>query len=63
MAEYTASSAMLEALEAAGVAHLLVNLGSDHPAIMEAISSKLRRKAGPQVHPRAQRVRRLCAAQ
>lgn len=40
MAEYTASSAMLEALEAAGVTHLFVNLGSDHPAIMEAISKR-----------------------
>ncbi|KAG6353753.1 hypothetical protein INS49_005462 [Diaporthe citri] len=42
MAEYTASSAMLKALEAAGVTHLFVNLGSDHPAIMKAISKRKR---------------------
>ncbi|KAM6529317.1 hypothetical protein FALCPG4_007456 [Fusarium falciforme] len=36
MARYTTSMALLEALEAAGVTHLFVNLGSDHPAIMEA---------------------------
>ncbi|KIW10081.1 hypothetical protein PV08_11041 [Exophiala spinifera] len=40
MASYTASTALLEALEAAGVTHIFVNLGSDHPAILEAISKR-----------------------
>ncbi|KAJ5213041.1 acetolactate synthase, partial [Penicillium cf. viridicatum] len=35
--EYTASSAMFEALWAAGVRYCFVNLGSDHPSIMEAM--------------------------
>ncbi|KAB5580254.1 thiamine pyrophosphate enzyme, N-terminal TPP binding domain-containing protein [Coniochaeta sp. 2T2.1] len=35
--EYTASSAFFEALWDAGVTHCFVNLGSDHPSIMEAM--------------------------
>ncbi|OJJ54427.1 hypothetical protein ASPSYDRAFT_61048 [Aspergillus sydowii CBS 593.65] len=34
---YTASTAFFEALWDAGVSHVFVNLGSDHPALMEAI--------------------------
>ncbi|KAF4460529.1 hypothetical protein FALBO_12685, partial [Fusarium albosuccineum] len=40
MSDYTTATAMLEALESAGVTHLFVNLGSDHPAVMEAISKR-----------------------
>lgn len=40
MAAYTTSTAILEALVAAGVSHLFVNLGSDHPAIIEAIAKR-----------------------
>lgn len=35
---YTVSMAMLDALVEAGVTHLFVNLGSDHPALVEAIA-------------------------
>ncbi|KAH8705787.1 acetolactate synthase [Talaromyces proteolyticus] len=35
--EYTASSALFEALWDAGVRYCFVNLGSDHPSIMEAM--------------------------
>lgn len=35
---YTVSMAMLDALMEAGVTHLFVNLGSDHPALVEAIA-------------------------
>jgi acetolactate synthase-1/2/3 large subunit len=35
---YTASAAMLEALEEAGVAYIFANFGSDHPALIEAIA-------------------------
>lgn len=35
---YTASSALLEAITQAGVSHVFVNLGSDHPALVEAIA-------------------------
>ncbi|KAE8371646.1 thiamine pyrophosphate enzyme, N-terminal TPP binding domain-containing protein [Aspergillus bertholletiae] len=34
---YTASTAFLEALWDAGVTHVFVNLGSDHPGLMEAM--------------------------
>ena len=34
---YTASSAFFEALWNAGVSHCFVNLGSDHPSIIEAM--------------------------
>ncbi|KAK5168696.1 uncharacterized protein LTR77_006005 [Saxophila tyrrhenica] len=40
MSNYTTATAMLEALEAAGVTELYVNLGSDHPAIIEAMSKR-----------------------
>jgi acetolactate synthase-1/2/3 large subunit len=42
LAGYTASEAMLEALVDADVTHLFVNLGSDHPAILEAMSKRKR---------------------
>jgi acetolactate synthase-1/2/3 large subunit len=35
---YTGGSALIEALNDAGVTHLFANFGSDHPAIMEALS-------------------------
>jgi acetolactate synthase I/II/III large subunit len=35
---YTASTAMLEALQEAGVSHIFANFGSDHPALIEAIA-------------------------
>jgi len=42
VASYTAAEAMFEALVDADVSHLFVNLGSDHPAIMEALSKRKR---------------------
>ena len=36
---YTGASAMIEALVDAGVSYLFVNLGSDHPGILEAIGA------------------------
>src|SRR5215470_7655425 len=35
---YTGASALIEALIEAGISHLFVNLGSDHPAIVEALA-------------------------
>lgn len=35
---YTGGSALLEALNDAGITHLFANFGSDHPAIMEALA-------------------------
>ncbi len=35
---YSASTALLEALSDAGVTHIFVNFGSDHPALVEAIA-------------------------
>jgi acetolactate synthase-1/2/3 large subunit len=35
---YTASTAMLEALQEAGVSFIFANFGSDHPALIEAIA-------------------------
>lgn len=35
---YTASTALLEVLQETGVQYLFVNLGSDHPALIEAIA-------------------------
>ena len=35
---YTASTAFLDALDAAGVSYLFVNLGSDHPGLVEALA-------------------------
>jgi acetolactate synthase-1/2/3 large subunit len=40
MSDYTTATAILEALESAGVSNLFVNLGSDHPALIEAISKR-----------------------
>lgn len=42
VADYTASEALLEALVDADVTHLFVNLGSDHPALLEAMSKMKR---------------------
>lgn len=39
----TAASAILSALEDAGVTHVFVNLGSDHPAFIAAFASKRHR--------------------
>ncbi|KAK0101674.1 hypothetical protein ONS95_006831 [Cadophora gregata] len=38
--DYTTSTALLEALTLSGVTHLFLNVGSDHPAILEAISKQ-----------------------
>ncbi len=35
---YSASTALLEALEEAGVSYIFANFGSDHPALVEAIA-------------------------
>jgi acetolactate synthase I/II/III large subunit len=35
---YTATTAMLEALQEAGVSYIFANFGSDHPALIEAIA-------------------------
>lgn len=35
---YTGGSALIEALNDAGITHLFANFGSDHPAIMEALA-------------------------
>jgi acetolactate synthase I/II/III large subunit len=35
---YTASTAMLDALQEAGVSYIFANFGSDHPALIEAIA-------------------------
>jgi acetolactate synthase-1/2/3 large subunit len=35
---YTASAAVLEALQEAGVSYIFANFGSDHPALLEAIA-------------------------
>ena len=35
---YTGGRALIEALNDAGITHLFVNLGSDHPAIMEGLA-------------------------
>ncbi|KAK5135691.1 hypothetical protein LTR08_004992 [Meristemomyces frigidus] len=43
---YTASFAFFEALWEAGVTHCFVNLGSDHPSIMEAIVKGQNEKKG-----------------
>src|SRR5215469_15988343 len=42
LAEYTAAQEMLEALVDSDVKHLFLNLGSDHPAILEAMSKRKR---------------------
>lgn len=43
---YTASFAFFEALWEAGITHCFVNLGSDHPSIIEAIVKGQREKKG-----------------
>jgi hypothetical protein len=43
---YTASDAFLEALWEAGVSHCFVNLGSDHPSIIEAMTKALKERQG-----------------
>ncbi|KAI4125123.1 MAG: hypothetical protein LQ347_005483 [Umbilicaria vellea] len=43
---YTASFAFFEALWEAGVSHCFVNLGSDHPSIIEAIVKGQNEKNG-----------------
>jgi hypothetical protein len=45
---YTTSFAFFEAIADAGVSHCFVNLGSDHPSIIEAIVQK--------AHPRFPRI-------
>ena len=47
---YTASSAFFEALWEAGVSHCFVNLGSDHPSIIEAMAKS--KKEGLEKFPR-----------
>lgn len=44
--KYTAASAFFDALWDAGVTHCFVNLGSDHPAIIEAMVRGQRTKKG-----------------
>jgi acetolactate synthase-1/2/3 large subunit len=47
---YTGGSALIEALNDAGITHLFVNYGSDHPAIMEALAyAKKTSKPAPRV--------------
>jgi hypothetical protein len=43
---YTASFAFFEALWEAGVTHCFVNLGSDHPSIIEAMVKGQNEKQG-----------------
>lgn len=43
---YTTSFAFFEALWDAGVSHVFVNLGSDHPSIIEAMVKGQREKKG-----------------
>jgi hypothetical protein len=43
---YTTSFAFFEALWEAGVTHAFVNLGSDHPSIIEAMVKGAREKKG-----------------
>jgi acetolactate synthase-1/2/3 large subunit len=38
--DYTAAEALLEALVDADITHLFVNLGSDHPALLEALAKR-----------------------
>lgn len=37
---YTTSNVFLETLILAGITHAFVNLGSDHPALLEAIAER-----------------------
>lgn len=64
MAEYTTAMAMLEAMASAGVSRVFVNLGSDHPAILEALSKyKLDGKKGLHFVTATHEFVGLCAAQ
>ena len=38
---YTASTALLDAMQEAGVSYIFANLGSDHPAFVEAVEHEL----------------------
>ncbi|KAH7028903.1 thiamine pyrophosphate enzyme, N-terminal TPP binding domain-containing protein, partial [Microdochium trichocladiopsis] len=52
---YSTSSAFFESLAQAGVSYVFVNLGSDHPAIMEALAAETRRSGtskGPSKFPK-----------
>ncbi|KIX05213.1 uncharacterized protein Z518_06085 [Rhinocladiella mackenziei CBS 650.93] len=44
--EYTTSFAFFEAVEEAGITHIFVNLGSDHPSIIEAVVKGQNEKQG-----------------
>ncbi|KAL8799992.1 MAG: hypothetical protein Q9200_007386, partial [Gallowayella weberi] len=44
--KYTASTAFFEALWDAGVTHCFVNLGSDHPSILDAIGQNHKEPKG-----------------
>src|SRR5437764_8990954 len=47
---YTGGSALIDALEDAGITHLFANFGSDHPAILETLSrNKVNNKPGPRI--------------
>jgi acetolactate synthase-1/2/3 large subunit len=47
---YTGGSALIEALNDAGITHIFANFGSDHPAIMEALAyCKKANKPAPKV--------------
>ena len=64
MSEYTTGTALLEALVLAGVTYLFVNLGSDHPAILEAASKWQREgKTGLRIVTAPNEFVGLCAAQ
>lgn len=41
---YTATTAFLETLTLAGIEHVFMNLGSDHPSFVEAIAISKARK-------------------
>lgn len=41
---YTTSNVFLETLIIAGITHCFVNLGSDHPALLEAIAERRQRR-------------------
>jgi thiamine pyrophosphate-dependent acetolactate synthase large subunit-like protein len=46
---YTAAAAFFEALEDAGISHCFVNLGSDHPGVIEAIVKGQGRERFPRI--------------
>jgi hypothetical protein len=62
---YTASFAFFEALWEAGVTHCFVNLGSDHPSIIEAMVKGQRESKGnfPRIITCPNEVRGLDGAQ